>query len=270
MKLESNQLTLRTDQYRVVCKNILQVNCNWRIGNFTKFIYPVKRPVQYYYGYGYLDRFRLTICDDNVAWGPHTGGGCGFLVTKAMEVTEIPLNHSYRIVNRMLVRMGCTDTVGTVYIWNPKFNWTINEEEDGFIVSQISCGSGLIVCYYTFRNREERIEVWKMGNPPTLLRTLTCEVRNLRILKVDKRFIVARFADQSKLLCFISTETLEVFTSEMNYQRNLYERSPEIAAVSVVRSMKFRCMYNQGLVLSAIPWQRSGSNFGCRLWNICQ
>ena len=233
-KLESNQLTLQTDQYRIVCKDILQEKFNWHVGNFTKFIYKVSHVL------------KLTIGDDCVAWEPCIGFKSTFLDTEAMEVTKTVTEFSSN--NGMLVRG--TDTVGTVNIWNPKFNWTINEEEDGFIVSQISCGSGLIVCYYTFRNREERIEVWKMGNPPTLLRTLTCEDRNLRILNVDERFIVARFADESDLY-FIFTETLKVFTtlSEMNYQCNLNKGPLKFAFVrggGII--MDSGCIYDQGLL----------------------
>ena len=79
----------------------------------------------------------------------------------------------------------------TVNIWNPKFNWTI-KEEDGFSARQISCGSELIVCYSRSLNREQRIEVWKMGNPPILLRTRRCQNRYLYIKNVDEQFIVAK------------------------------------------------------------------------------
>jgi F-box-like len=80
--LEKNHVpTFRTDQYRDVCKEILQVKCNWRTGNFRKFTYLVDRP----------DCFRLTISDDYLAWDywpkvePRTFEGCAFLDTESME-----------------------------------------------------------------------------------------------------------------------------------------------------------------------------------------
>ena len=247
--LEKNQPTLRTDQYRVVCKDILQVKCNWRTGRFTKFIYPVARP----------DCFALTIADDCVAWDyrpsvePETYNGCTFLDTESMQITEIPLYCWPEIVDGLLVRTDYKNTVRTVNISNPKFNWTIKIEDgddEGFSVSEIRSGSGLIVCESYSRNRGTRIEVWKMGNPPTLLRNRIFGDPNLHILKADERFILARFAHQSDLLYFISTETLDVFTSvsERNYQCNLYERWGRISSDSEGRLMNFRCIYNQGLL----------------------
>ena len=84
----------------------------------------------------------------------------------------------YEIVNGILVRWDYKNTGRTVIIWNPKFNWTINEEEDYFCVRQICCGSGLILCESDSSNRGTRIVVWKMGNPPTLLRTRTFELKS--------------------------------------------------------------------------------------------
>ena len=57
-KLEWNQRTLPKGQYRSVCKDIRQVQRNWRTGYFKKFIYEVNRG----------DFFTLTIGDDCVAW----------------------------------------------------------------------------------------------------------------------------------------------------------------------------------------------------------
>jgi hypothetical protein len=196
--------------------------------------------------------FRLTISDDYVAWDywpnvePDTCEGCAFLDTESMGITEIPLYFSSEMVNGMLVRRDYKNN--TVNISNPKFHWIVNEE-DGFSARQISCGSELIVCYSTSRHREERIEVWKMGNPPTLLRTRTSEYRKLRILKVDERFIVASFAHKSDLY-FISTETLEVFTSVSvrDYQCDLYEGSSIFASASGGRLMNLEFQYAQGLL----------------------
>ena len=118
-------------------------------------------------------------------------------------------------------------TVSTVNIWNPRFNWTI--KKDG--VSQIRSGSGLLVCKSYSPYRGTRIEVWKLEIPPSLLRTRTFEDHPMFIWKVDERFIVvvscSRFLNPKKALTllFISTETLEIFTSltAMNYKYNLYQ-----------------------------------------------
>ena len=120
-------------------------------------------------------------------------------------------------------------TVSTVNIWNPRLNWTI--KEDGFSVSRIRSGSGLLVCKSYSPYRGTRIEVWKLEIPPSLLRTRTFEDHPMFIWKVDERFIVvvscSRFLNPKKALTllFISTETLEIFTSltAMNYKYNLYQ-----------------------------------------------
>ena len=185
--LEKNKPTLRTEQYRGVCKEILRVKCNWRTGNFTKFTYPVSRGLD----------FALTISDDYVVWQfwssveSDTYDGFAFLDTESMEITEIPVYCWSENVEGIIVRRDCTDTGSTVNISNPKFNWTINEEEDDFNSRQICPGGQLVICYSSSRNRGTRIEVWKMGNPPTLLRARTCEDHDLFIGKVDERFMVA-------------------------------------------------------------------------------
>ena len=211
------------------------------------------------------DFFTLTIGDDCVAWDywpsvePETYDGCAFLDTESMEITEIPLYRWPQIVDGLLVRKDYKNTVRTVNISNPKFNWTIKIEDgddEGFSVGEICSGSGLIVCESHSRNRGTRIEVWKMGNPPTLLRTRTCENRNLSIWKVDERFILAviclREFNHEKAITFffISTETLEVLTSlsAMNYECNLYERWGIISSDIQSTLMKFRCVYDQGLL----------------------
>ena len=187
------------------------------------------------------DFFTLTIGDDCVAWDywpsvePETYDGCTFLDTESMEITEIPLYCWPQIVDGLLVRKDYKITVTTVNISNPKFN----------CVSEICSGNGLIVCESYSRNRGTRIEVWKMGNPPTLLRTRTFEDRDWTIFKVDKRFIVANdFHHRAETFLFISTETLEEFTSlsAMNYKCYLYESDWG------KREMDFRCLYAQGLL----------------------
>ena len=113
--LEKIQPTFRTDQYRGVCKDVLQVKRNWRSGNFMKFTYSVNKP----------DSFLLTISDDYVAWNvclslePETSQECAFLDTESMEITKIRLYRSYKIVNGMLVRGDYKNVVSTVNIWNP-------------------------------------------------------------------------------------------------------------------------------------------------------
>jgi hypothetical protein len=249
--LEKNHVpTFRTDQYRGVCKEILQVKRNWRTGNFKKFTYEVRRP----------DYFRLTIGDDYVNWDywpsvkPEIDEGCTFLDTESMEITEIPY-FMCEIVDGLLVRRDYTDTGRTVNIWNPNFNLTIDEGDDCFNARDISSGGGLIVCHSTCLDERERIEVWKMGNPPTLLRTRIYEDRHLYIWKVDERFIVAVscvrecILKNAVTLFFISTETLEVVTSlsAMNYECYLHERSGSFGSVSR-RLMNYDCQYAQGLL----------------------
>ena len=241
--LEKNQLTLRTGPYRAVCKDVLQVQCNWHTGNFTKFNYRLSRG----------DTFTLTISDDYVAWQylpsvePETCEGCTFLDTESMEITKIPLYCPYKIGNGMLLRW---DTTNTTNICNPKFNWNIDDQHEDFIAGTISYGSGLLVGESLLGNREQRVEVWKICNPPILLRTRKCGLGHLYIWEVDERFFVAhrqlREFNPEKAVTwfFISTETLEVFTSvsAMNYECNLYESEWD------ERAMNFKCVYDQDLL----------------------
>ena len=94
-------------------------------------------------------------------------------------------------------------------------NLTVNEDHDGFSVSQIRSGSGLVVCESYSRNKGERIELWQMRNPPTFLRSRTCENRSWTILKMDERFTVAsEFHQRAETFFFISTQTRE----KMNFE----------------------------------------------------
>jgi F-box-like len=203
-KLELNQRTLGTDQYRGVCKNILQGKRNWHTGNFTTCIYPMST----------CEDFELyfTMSDDYVAWDFFRRGTrkyiFAFLDTESPEITEIPLDSRPLILDGIVVRYTDTSTVENL---DPKNHWTINlmnEEDTGFRVRQLSSGSNLFVCYSACVNERERFKIWKLGNPPTLLRTRTFEDRHLYILEVDERFIVAKQATQEALY-FFSTETLE-------------------------------------------------------------
>jgi hypothetical protein len=138
-----------------------------------------------------------------------------------------------------------------INIWNPKFSWTINEEGDDSELDKTLCStSGLIVRYSTSLDRGDRIEVWEMGNAPTLLRSRVFEAhRHLHIRKVDERFIVAdrNFIDltskNAETLFFISTETLEVVTSlsAMNYECHLPNKFKGL-------DVNFKCVYDHGLL----------------------
>jgi hypothetical protein len=134
--LEKNQPTSRTGQYRGVCKDVLQVKSNWRTGNFKISTYLVSE----------RDMFTLAIGEDCVAWKycpsdePEPDEGCTFLDTESMEITEVPVYSPYFIVNGMLVRWDDTSN-----IWNSKFNCNIDEEQEGFNVSTICYGSGMLV-----------------------------------------------------------------------------------------------------------------------------
>ena len=229
-KLVSNKLTLRTEQYRDVCRKILLVYQNWRMGHFTKLIYPTAQN----------SAFNLTMSDDYVAWGfvrienEERRRGCAFLDTDSMEIIEIPLLSGYKVLNEMAV-LWANSTRSVVEIRDPKNNWTVNvmnEDENVFHFCQMSFGSKLLVQYYRLDCDRERMRIWKLGNPSILLHDRTCEDRNFEILKVDKQFIVARTYYHLKpmvdILYFISTETVDVFTSlsvlhncEYEYNRGL-------------------------------------------------
>jgi F-box-like len=94
--LEFDQLTLRTDQYRNVCKSVIQGKRNWRTGNYTTVTCSTNRP----------DSFTLTIGENHVAWNAlqlwQTYEKCVFLDTESMEIKEIPLYYSYNIMNGIL------------------------------------------------------------------------------------------------------------------------------------------------------------------------
>ena len=214
-KLQKKEQTLQTEQYRDVCRKILLVYQNWRIGHFTKLIYPTAQN----------SAFNLTMSDDYVAWGfvrienEERRRGCAFLDTDSMEITEIPLLSGYKVLNEMAV-LWANSTRSVVEIRDPKNNWTVNvmnEDENVFHFCKMSFGSKLLVQYYRLDCVRERIKIWKLGNPSTLLHDRTCEDRNFEILKVDKQFIVARTYYHLKpmvdILYFISTETVDVFKS---------------------------------------------------------
>ena len=204
-KLESSQNTLPTEQYRDICRNLLQAGVNWRMGRLTKFVHLNNDSVAW----------RITISDDYVAWGL-TFGECAFLDTKSMEITIIPLGSHYHVLEEMDVRW--TDhTSSVVEVRDPKNHWIIdvgNAQQNVYFRSQRSFGSGRLVelSYKTNCESNRIIRVWRMGNPPTLIHDRTFEDRFFEIHKVDEQFIVARTRSRmSTILYFISTETLEEF-----------------------------------------------------------
>jgi hypothetical protein len=137
--------------------------------------------------------------------------------------------------------IGVESLVDIHYPKNEWFSNVMNEEDNGFRARQISYGSKLIVCYSACANNRERMRIWKMGNPPILLQDRIFEDRNLRIAKVDERFIFATKSRQiaingalfykSPTLYFISTGTLEEFRAlsvtnyEWTYDRGLFFNS---------------------------------------------
>jgi F-box-like len=238
--LESNQLILRTEEYRDACKNILQVNRNLRTGNFTKWTYPVRRRLKF-----------LAISDDYLVCylkrteNDETCGWYAFLDIESKEIKETRLDSGHHVPNQ--IRMELFWDVhrfgeSGVDIHYPKNEWfsnVMNEEDNGFRARQISYGSKLIVCYSACANNRERMRIWKMGNPPILLQDRTFEDRDFRICTVDERFIVARKDRQitsngnivlnwkTPTLYFISTgtfeeiRTLSVTSFEWKYDRGL-------------------------------------------------
>ena len=212
-KLESNQLTLRTEQYPSVCKDILQVDRNWRTGNFSKLIYPLVYPAITY---------EFTIIDDYVAWINFRGfkngeclSDCMFLDLETMEINKFPLPSNFAYLNEMVVFWR--DRHRILEVLDPNNRWVINvfdEEANDSIFLEYLFGSKLLVAYtYNVNSGMERIRIWKMGNPPNLIHDRTFKKRNLTMVKVDERFIVATkcFYQVHKFrsLYFISTGTLE-------------------------------------------------------------
>ena len=234
-KLESNQPT--ADQCRDVCKDILRVGRNWRIGHFTKLTYAVDpRSANF-----------ITVSDDYVAWDfvrfekpSQCSRGCFFLDTESTELKEIAISacskcstHCY-CLNEMLTSSGDCDS-GRLEIVDPNNRWAVNvldEGETDEVFTRFAFGSQFFVAYNFCKDSDrERIRIWKMGNAPTLLKDRTFEYRNLQVLEVDEGFIVARRIvglNVGTVLYFISTKSLEVTRSmilingEYAYNRGLF------------------------------------------------
>jgi F-box-like len=213
-KLETNQLTLRTEQYRQFCRKILQVNRNWRTGNFTKSTRPVDEN---------SPACSITMNDDYVAWELIDSTGCAFLDTESMEIKKFPLPEEFEHFNEMLVFWRDRDA-GELEIVDPTNRWIVNalsEEEKRLdqLNCTVICGSEMLIFSYYFRARHaigERIKIWKMGHPPILLKDESYENHSLRYDQVDERFIVATqtvrlpyHPDIGDSFNFISTKTLE-------------------------------------------------------------
>jgi hypothetical protein len=281
--LESNQ-TVRTDQYRDICKNSLQVNRNWRTGNFTKSTYSVDR-----------NTFHVSMSDDYVAWNfdriqnEERCKGCTFLDTESMEITEIgiPLSSGLFLWNGMIF-LGADNVVE---LRDPKNNWNIkllNEEEDGFRVRQISLKNKLIVCNCASSSNQERIRIWKMENPPTLIQDRTFEARQLITYNMDEQFVVAmkepltcvaRYDEIVARYCktatfyFISTETLEevrtlsVMNCQWKYNRGLlfqFRDKGIIRILDVATGTHFNDVHlpfqKEDKYVGRLPWASTNSN----------
>ena len=241
--LEKNQRKLRTDEYRDVCKEIM-ANQNWHTGNCTKLTYASDVHSATF----------ISISDDYVAWNFFRLGkdgycrkGCFFLDTGSMEIEEIPVfchckpwticYHMHEMyVNEMLLFWRVGDSVEKlVEIVNPNNRWVVdvlegfNDGETEEVEVKFAFGSQFLVTYiYPICARNwERIRIWKMGNPPVLLKELACNFRNLEIMKVDEQFIVARTQfTRSPTLYFISTETLKEKRSRILINKDyIYDRA---------------------------------------------
>jgi F-box-like len=199
-KLEKNQLSLRTDQYRGVCKEILQVKRNWRTGKCTKLTHPVHE-----------NSSGLTMSDDFVAWQLYcVQRRCVFLDPESLEIKEIPLPGRCEHFNELLLIWRDVDS-GTLEIVDPDNRWVVNVVNE-FSVDCMSPGcynvifGNKLLVYHNFCDLDnlEQISVWKIGNPPILLNYRINRDRELEILIVDERFIVASQFDDSYTSKFVT------------------------------------------------------------------
>jgi len=227
-ELELDQKTLRTEQYRGICKDILQkVDRNWRRGHFTKLTCPVSSSCA----------TRISINDDYVAWVPRHNDLydreiCAFLDTESMEISEITTYFSVGKPNTLLFRCSSEMLVsrhdfcsGNLEIVSRKKRWAVNIW-DGLDEGEkknldFEFGNKLLVTYcHCEGSGRDRMRIWKMGNPPVLLHDRICKFRNLAtFLKVDERFIVLCNSDET--FYFISTETFEEFRT-VSWKKNYY------------------------------------------------
>ena len=140
-KLESNQLTLRTGQYRDIGRKILQVDRNLRTGNLTTATLPLVE---------HSSTWESTINEDYVAWEFVNNRGCVFLDTESMEITELPLSEGHECFNEVFWR---DRDAGEIEIVDPKNRWIVNalkEEEENLDHSfrRAVFGSKMLILLY--------------------------------------------------------------------------------------------------------------------------
>jgi len=158
---------------------------------------------------------RISISNDYVSWDLNPPL-CAFLDTESKVIKEFPIPDNYWQLNEMLVFWRDFES-RILEIVDPQNRWVVNvcdgldeEEKKEKKYFDFKIGSNLLVTYCQFVDTghifRERMRMWKMGNPPVLLHDRTCKFRNLRLVKVDERFIVLR---SIKTFYVISTETFE-------------------------------------------------------------
>ena len=143
---------------------------------------------------------------------------CAFLDPETMKITEIALSRNCVDMEEMTVRWA--EGKSSVVEVGDENHWIMNVvNPEGIVVynfRQVNFGGELLVQYYRMISDWERMRIWKMGNPPTLLHDRTGEDCKWDIYKVDEQFIVTRCGQYRPIfqtLYFISTETLQVITS---------------------------------------------------------
>jgi F-box-like len=211
--LEKNQRILRTEEYRDICKNILQAKRNWRTGNFAKFIHSLDSMQTF--------PFRITMNGDCVVWNalcPSVNGEYrkehSFLDTESMEITDIPefadlitISEILFSAHRISRKLEVIDSNKRVY------SLYDGREDDSRLYNFVFESKLLAVSSYNMNSHSGRIQIWKLESPPILLndRTFSQLWDQLDIFKVDERFIVAK--PNLRTLYLTSTETLKVLTS---------------------------------------------------------
>ena len=119
---------------------------------------------------------------------------CAFLDPETMKITEIALSRNCVNMEEMTVRWA--EGKSSVVEVGDKNHWIMNVvNPEGIVVynfRQVNFGGELLVQYYRMISDWERMRIWKMGNPPTLLHDRTGEDCKCDIYKVDEQFIVTR------------------------------------------------------------------------------
>ena len=240
-KLELDQKTLQTEQYRGICKDILQqVDRNWRRGHFAKLTCPVSSYCANY----------IAMNEDYVAWNgaleaPYMGRIlCAFLDTESMEINEIPTYFCIGEQNAFAFSSSSEmffyrhdHYLGNLEVWSRKKRWAVNVwdglDEGEQYKLDVKFGSKFLVTYCRCKGSDrERMKIWKMGNLPVLLHDRTFKFRSFYLWKVDERFIVLYKLDVT--FCFISTETFEEVRS-VSWKEKYYD-----------------CKYDRGLLFQSM------------------